>query len=292
MKSKFYTLLLYCAAMSILVLFLLYAGVSRAFAESSPENEIFLAANGSDSHSLNEELFMEESFEDTHQIENLIRHSYSTMPRTSYLQINGFFKNYMPADGSNTYYSTPFSFRTNIAKDTDWWAASDLITKQYPNLGVNDIVTGLKWNFKKGNPSMAILGGAQLNTAGGNVGDHAFEPQAGILVDYRINSKWQTSFNILYKYLWDSTASLRYNQYNYVNETYYILNERQKVSAGFIANCPNASPAIPKGVNVTKVFAGYFWNTKEDLHYSIHVAKGLSFVDINWAILAGVGISL
>lgn len=292
MKFKSYLVVCHCAVISVLVLLFLCASTSIVFAEDSPKNEMMVAA-ADDSRSASAEVLLEEeSIEDSYEKENLIQHAYVTQPKKSYIEIDGYCKTYMPADGSTTYTATPFLFRTNIAKNTDWWIASDLITKQYPNLGINDIVTGLKWNFRPGNPSIALIGGAQLNTAGGNVGDHAFEPQAGIALGYDINPKWETAFNVIYKYLWDSTARQRYNQYSYVNETYYNLNKKQKVSLGFAATCPNAAPSIPKGVNVTKVFAGYFWHTKENANYSIHIAKGLSFVDINWAIIAGVGFDI
>lgn len=281
MKLKFSAVMFHLAAAAAVISLIFCFNISPARADD-------------DTGSIAPELLLEqeEEAEESHQRENILFHAAATQPKKSYLEIDFFSKTYMPADGSTTYTSTPFLFRTNILKHTDWWIGSDLLTKQYPNCGINDIVSGLKWHFKQGEPDIALIAGAQFNTAGGNVGDHAFEPQAGIALDYDINRKWQISANVLYKYLWDSTARQRYNQYNYANENYYTFNDKQRASFGFIANCPNASPVIPKGVNVTKAFAGYFFSPNKNLHYSIHVTKGLSFVDINWSVLAGVGMSL
>jgi len=49
--------------------------------------------------------------------------------------------------------------------------------------------------------------------------------------------------------------------------------------------CPNA---YPDGTNLSRLDLGYYYNPKPDTQYYIHVARGLSPVDRDWVVIAGL----
>jgi len=227
--------------------------------------------------------------EDMMKMDRPFKRSKDVENHNVYLDVDFFYKTYTPYDGSSPYTAFPFLLRIDTGRNTEWWVGSDFLTWQSPNCGVNDLSTGIKWQFCEKNPSMAIWAGCRLPTAGGGVGDGAAEPSALISIEQGLGGPWGLGINVGFGNYWNSTQMQRYDQALYAVQLEYNLQHNQSLSLGCWNICPNDLPGTRKGVNVSRMDLGYAINLDVKTQYSIHITRGMSPVDRDWGFLIGVG---
>ncbi|MGV8118734.1 MAG: hypothetical protein AB2L14_03115 [Candidatus Xenobiia bacterium LiM19] len=194
-----------------------------------------------------------------------------------------YYKSYK--DGRNVYNALPLLIRIDTGRNTEARISSDFLAWQDPVIGFNDITVGFKWQFAEKNPSMALMAACELPTAGAGIGDPGAEPGAMAIIDLKLGKRWDWLINVGAVNNVDGSSFERYWQWNYNTEFDYSLNDKSTLSLALITTCPNA---YPDGTNLSRLDLGYYYNPRPDTQFYVHVARGLSPVDRDWVVIAGV----
>lgn len=194
-----------------------------------------------------------------------------------------YYKSYK--DGRNVYNATPVLIRIDTGRNTEARISSDFLAWQDPVVGFNDITVGFKWQLTEKSPSIALMGACELPTASAGVGDPGAEPGALAIIDFKLGKKWDWLINVGAVNNVDGTSFERYWQWNYNTEFDYAMDDRSTLSLGLITMCPNA---YPDGTNCSRLDLGFSHNPRPDIQYYLHIGKGLSPVDRDWVLIAGV----
>lgn len=98
--------------------------------------------------------------------------------------------------GENAVFAPSALIRTGLSPDLELRLASDLLVFEGVESGLSNATVGLKWHFKKGDPSLGLL--AQVRIPAGNPAFQveSAEPFVALLADVPLGENWEARVNL------------------------------------------------------------------------------------------------
>jgi hypothetical protein len=179
-------------------------------------------------------------------------------------------------------YALGVFFSADLADNLEFQFASDTITYQKPDLGVSDVMFGLRWDFFEKYINLALIGYLELPTGSAAFAEPEVEPTLSIETS-RGFGNFEASLTLGSTYLADSEDEDYYFNYSFQFEIDYSFNKSNEIGAIFSGYTPDQ---LDDGI--TRALTGLSYTRTLDPKNSvgISVLKGLSRrgMDINVAV--------
>ncbi|MFZ2958485.1 MAG: hypothetical protein WA705_16480 [Candidatus Ozemobacteraceae bacterium] len=193
----------------------------------------------------------------------------------TYLDMSYFYKSYKGS--SADYKAFPILLRFDGGKGLEWRIATDFLTYQKPVFGFADTDIGFKWNFKKNNPSLALISMVTLDSGKREFSDNAVEPEVQLAGNYKLTTNWSMSAFVREKSLVDAASRDRFNQPKYGVNVNFQASKKSSAFLGFSEFSPNAHP---NGQDVRRINGGVSLDISKCESFYISLEKALSEGDI------------
>jgi hypothetical protein len=179
-------------------------------------------------------------------------------------------------------YALGVFFSADITDNLEFQFASDTITYQKPDLGVSDIMFGLRWDFFKKYVNLALIGYMELPTGSKEFAETEAEPTLSVDAS-RAFSNFEASLTLSSTYLTDSEDEDYYFNYSFQVELDYSFDKSNEMGAIVSGYTPDQ---LDDGT--ARILAGlsYTRNLNPNNSVGFSVLKGLSKrgMDVNLAV--------
>jgi hypothetical protein len=179
-------------------------------------------------------------------------------------------------------YALGFFFSADISDNLEFQFASDTITYQKPDLGVSDIMFGLRWDFFEKYLDLALIGYLELPTGSKAFAEPEAEPTLSIEAS-RGFGNFMASLTLGSTYLTDSEDEDYYFNYSFQIELDYCFNKSNDIGVIFSGYTPDQ---LDDGITRALIGLSYTRTLDQNNSVGISVLKGLSRrgMDINVAV--------
>jgi Putative MetA-pathway of phenol degradation len=190
-------------------------------------------------------------------------------------------------DGSDLY-SMPVLIRFDTGRTTELRLRSNFLSYDNSQLGFSDVALGFKWNFREGNPNMAIIAEAEFPTGTAGFEAPGMEYNATLALDYRFDERWGLAFNVGSGSAIDDDVELRYFGLNSSVQLGYKLDDDDHLGLGLTVAGPDAASG---GQTNTLVSLGYSHAFRKEVELTLYLGRRLSNKGPDFAVILGYATS-
>jgi hypothetical protein len=178
-------------------------------------------------------------------------------------------------------YALGIFFSADLNENVEFQLASDTITYQKPDLGMSDILLGMRWDFFRQNINFAVIGYLELPTGSKAFAETWAEPSLLFEISKDIGD-FVGSLTLGLTYLADSEDTDFYFDYSFQCELDYMPDTKNSFSIFTSGYTPDQ---VEDGITRILAGASYTRNLNDANSIGLSVLKGLAKRGIDWSFI-------